>query len=210
MKYHLTKNKECPSKQKNQDQLTKRQSKSTPTAEKQTDKRNDSAAFDKQISTLEASLEQAQEQIAGLQEDIKVHQARIFELKDELEASQKETAAKTEALAKATEELETAKETIRKITAASPQEDATKAEASAPNVIHGADLATRNVADQDTANPETSAPNVIHGADLATNRNTLTLRNRPSRSYKAIPEYAIQRGEQNNSMLSDDDIGWVD
>ena len=53
---------------------------------------------------------------------------------------------------------------------------------------------------------------VVHGADLATSRQTLSLRppsRRPMGSSKPIPDYAIQRGEQ-NSMLSDDDIGWVD
>ena len=107
--------------------------------------------------------------------------------------------------------METAKETIRKITAAQ-QEEASKPKEPAPKIIHGADLADReNLVNKQTeaADLEQPTPNVIHGADLATNRSTLTLRNRPS-SYKAIPEYAIQRGEQNNSMLSDDDIGWVD
>ncbi|MBX2866327.1 MAG: hypothetical protein KTR27_22485 [Leptolyngbyaceae cyanobacterium MAG.088] len=158
----------------------KRTTKASSTA-KQTDAKTSSDNdLEKQIANLEASLKQAKDQISGLQDDIKTHQSRIFELKDELEASQKTTAEKTEALAQAKEELETAKETIRKITA--QKEDAPKA--------------------------EESSPKVVHGADLATNRNTLSLRNR-SRGYKAIPEYAIQRGEQ-NSMLSDDDIGWVD
>ena len=143
---------------------------------------NNTAALKKQIAELEKSLEQAQEQITELQDDIETHQTRIFELKDELEASQKAAAEKTDALAKATEELETAKETIRQITAAQQKEN--------------------------EKSDDTASQTVIHGADLATNRNTLSLRNRP-RGYKAIPDYAIQRGEQ-NSMLSDDDIGWVD
>ena len=147
---------------------------------------NNSVALEKKIRELESSLQQAQEQISGLQGDIKTHQDRIFELKDELEASKQSVAEKSEALAKATEELETAKETIRQITAVQEKERETKAQA-----------------DEAAAKPQ-----VIHGADLATNRSTLSLRNRPG-GYKAIPDYAIQRGEQ-NSMLSDDDIGWVD
>ena len=155
--------------------------KTTTTATKKASTTSDTASLEKKITELEASLSQAEEQIVGLQEDLETHQSRIFELKDELAASQKATADKTIELSKVSEELETAKETIRKITAAQTN----KAES-----------------------PEQPQPKVIHGADLATNRNTLSLRNRPS-SYKAIPEYAIQRGEQ-NSMLSDDDIGWVD
>ncbi len=159
----------------------KRTSKASTTA-KQTNAEdaNNIAALEKQITELEASLKQAKEQISGLQDDIKTHQTRIFELKDELDASQKSESEKATELAKANEELETAKETIRQITA--HHEKATK--------------------------PEEASQKVIHGADLAINRNTLSLRNRPS-SYKAIPDYAIQRGEQ-NTMLSDDDIGWVD
>lgn len=142
---------------------------------------SNTTALEQQIGELTGSLKQAQKQIAELQDDIKTHQDRIFELKDELAASQKTTSEQSEELAKVTEELKTAKETIRQITAAKQE---------------------------DTPKPEEPVKKVIHGADLATNRSTLSLRNRPG-GYKAIPEYAIQRGEQ-NSMLSDDDIGWVD
>ena len=163
----------------------KRPSKSSTTTTKQAaTKTSSTSTVEKQIAKLETALNQAKEQIVGLQGDIEPHQARIFELKDELTASQKATAEQTQALPKATAELETAKDTIRKITAAQKENAA-------------------------AAQKEKPTTKVIHGADLATNRNTLSLRNRPS-SYKAIPEYAIQRGEQNNSMLSDDDIGWVD
>ena len=142
---------------------------------------SDTADLEKKITELESVLAKAKEQITALQGDLETHQTRIFELKDELAASQKATADKTAELSKVSEELETAKETIRKIT-----------------------VAQTDKADE----AEQPQRKVVHGADLATNRNTLSLRNRP-RSYKAIPEYAIQRGEQ-NSMLSDDDIGWVD
>ncbi len=158
----------------------KRTSKPATTAKQTNVETGDTTALKKQVAALETSLKQAQEQITGLQNDVKTHQARIFELKDELDAAQKATSEKAEELTKANEELETAKETIRQITA--QKEEAPKS--------------------------EELSPKVIHGADLATNRNTLSLRNRPS-GYKAIPDYAIQRGEQ-NSMLSDDDIGWVD
>ncbi|MGD1952816.1 MAG: hypothetical protein ACFB14_24700 [Leptolyngbyaceae cyanobacterium] len=158
---------------------TTKASTATKTAEA---KATNTAKLEKQIADLEKSLKQAQEQITGLQDDLKTHQTRIFELKDELDTSQKATIEKTEALIKITEELETAKDTIRKITAAQ-QEEKEKSDNAASRTV-------------------------IHGADLATNRSTLSLRNRPG-GYKAIPEYAIQRGEQ-NSMLSDDDIGWVD
>ncbi|ESA37816.1 hypothetical protein N836_34910 [Leptolyngbya sp. Heron Island J] len=158
----------------------KRTSKASTTSKAPTGKASNTVALEKQIADLEGALKQAQEQIVELQDDLKTHQARIFELKDDLDAAQKATVEKTDALTKATEELETAKDTIRQITAQK----------------------------EETPEPEATPPKVIHGADLATNRNTLSLRNRPS-GYKAIPEYAIQRGEQ-NSMLSDDDIGWVD
>ena len=154
---------------------------STTAARKSSTGTSSTAGLEKQVAELETALKQAKEQIAALQKDIETHQTRVFELKDELTASNKATTDKAEELTKITQELETAKETIRNITAAQEEDKAPKDE---------------------------TPQKVIHGADLATNRNTLSLRSRPS-SYKAIPEYAIQRGEQ-NSMLSDDDIGWVD
>ncbi|MEA5462954.1 hypothetical protein [Leptothoe sp. PORK10 BA2] len=139
-------------------------------------------ALEKQVAELETALKQAKEQILELQGDIETHQTRIFELKDELTAANKATTDKAEELSKIIQELETAKNTIRQITVTPSAETA--------------------------STKEETPPRVIHGADLASNRSTLSLRNRPN-SYKAIPDYAIQRGEQ-NSMLSDDDIGWVD
>ena len=159
----------------------KRTTKASATATTKTAEASSTNALKKQVTELEKSLKQAQAQITELQDDIKTHQTRIFELKDELSTAQKNTADKSDELTKVIDELETAKETIRKITTQ---------QAETP------------------AQPKDTAQKIVHGADLATNRNTLSLRNRPS-SYKSIPEYAIQRGEQ-NSMLSDDDIGWVD
>ncbi|MEL6334052.1 MAG: hypothetical protein AAFQ76_15845 [Cyanobacteria bacterium J06626_26] len=160
---------------------TTNKSGSTTAVKKSATAASSTTGFEKQVAELETALKQAKEQITALQKDIETHQTRIFELKDELTAANKATVDKAEALTKVTQELETAKDTIRKITAAQEEETPPKDE---------------------------TPQKVIHGADLATNRNTLSLRSRPS-SYKAIPEYAIQRGEQ-NSMLSDDDIGWVD
>lgn len=159
----------------------KRTGKAATAAKQVSVEADNTAVLEKQIVELETALKQAREQIIELQDDVKTHQARIFELKDELDTAQKATAEKAEELTKVSEELDTAKETIRQITAQQEETPST---------------------------PEAASPKIIHGADLATNRNTLSLRSRPG-GYKAIPEYAIQRGEQ-NSMLSDDDIGWVD
>lgn len=140
----------------------------------------------KKVAELEAALKTSQKQVAGLQEDLETHQGRIYELKDNLEAAEREATAKDKQLTKVTKELEDAKDMIRKLTEISNQPAQTKKEG--------------------PAQPKPSHP--VLGADLATNRHTLSVRQQRT-SRKAIPEYAIQRGEQ-NSMLSDDDIGWVD
>ena len=99
--------------------------------------------------------------------------------------------AQTAQITKLTAELNEAKQVILKLTEANQQ---AKAQAQAE-----AEAASK-------AAPE--AP-----ATKPAERQSLKLR-RHYANYKSIPEYAIQRGTptggQNNSMLSDDDIGWVD
>ena len=129
------------------------------------------------------------DQISALQEDVDTHQSRIFELKDSLKKTESESKKKDTRLKKITAELKEAKDTILKLSA--NQQRATKAEPAAGKK-------------ESTGKPD-SNPAAKSG---------LALGRRPYSSYKSIPEYAIQRGTpvggQNNSMLSDDDIGWVD
>lgn len=139
------------------------------------------------IAELEAALSQSAQKASALQADVDTHQDRIFELKDSLEKAESDRQAKTAQVTKLTAELDEAKQVILKLTEANQQ-----------------------AKDQAQAEPEATseAP-----AAKPAERQSLQLR-RPYTSYKSIPEYAIQRGTpaggQNNSMLSDDDIGWVD
>ena len=118
-------------------------------------------------------------------------------MKDALETAKKaassatDEAAKTvkqkdEQIEKLSAELEEAKQTILKLS------DSRK-------TVDKKIAATKK---QAIASPSTAEK----GRDLSVRR--------PYSSYKSIPEYAIQRGNplpgQNNSMMDDDDIGWVD
>ena len=140
------------------------------------------------IKALEISLQKANEQIDALQADVSTHQARIFELKDSLQQAENTTKQKDTQLKQLTDELETAKATIRKLT-----------EANREKAAQAADKAAADKAAADKA----------HRKSLTLQRSRTTYS-----SYKSIPEYAIQRGTpaggQANSMMSDDDIGWVD
>lgn len=160
------------------------------------------SALNKKITALEGTLKKSEDQIAALQEDVDNHQSRIFELKDALKkaeatakaaeskAKKAETTAKRKdtQLQKLTAELEEAKETILKLSNKQKEDAAAKAEAN------------KRSAGKAEKKPASKA-------------NKLSVR-RPYSSYKQIPEYAIQRGTpaggQLNSMMSDDDIGWVD
>ncbi|NJM97098.1 MAG: hypothetical protein HC800_07890 [Phormidesmis sp. RL_2_1] len=128
-----------------------------------------------------------------MQSDISNHQSRIFELKDGLEKAQSDLKQKHAALQQVTAELTEAKQVIAKLTAAS--QAATAAPVKAPPTK------------QQATAKQAAAPKPAE-------RQSLSLQRTPYSSYKSIPEYAIQRGKpasgQSNSMLSDDDIGWVD
>ncbi len=151
------------------------------------------SASDRQLTTkiseLEAALGQSAEKASALQTDVDMHQDRIFELKDSLEKAERDRQTQTTQIAKLTAELDEAKQVILNLSEANQQAE------------HQA---------QAEAEPE-AAPEAL--AAKPAERQSLQLR-RPFTSYKSIPEYAIQRGTptggQNNSMLSDDDIGWVD
>ncbi|MGI8934434.1 MAG: hypothetical protein ACR2FS_10210 [Phormidesmis sp.] len=138
------------------------------------------------ITELEAALAQSAEKVNALQTDVDTHQNRIFELKDSLEKTDGDRQAQTVQITQLTAELDEAKQVILKLTEANQQAKA-KAQARA---------------EQEEA------------AAKPAERQSLKLGRPPYGSYKSIPEYAIQRGTpaggQNNSMLSDDDIGWVD
>ena len=164
------------------------------TAKTSTAKASTKSASDRQltakISELETALAQSAEKVKALQADVDTHQNRIFELKDSLEKAERDRQAQTAQVTKLTAELDEAKQVILKLTEANQQ---AKAQAQAQ-------------AEQEKSAPEAPAAKPAE-------RQSLKL-GRPYNSYKSIPEYAIQRGTptggQNNSMLSDDDIGWVD
>jgi chromosome segregation ATPase len=158
------------------------------------------AEFTDKIAELGAALNRSAEQISTLQADLSTHQSRIFELKDSLQKSERDRQQKDTALAKLSSELEEAKQTILKLTAAQAarQQEAKQSEQAKP--------------ESSTAKKPAEKP-AEKSAEKPAARPSLSLR-KPYSSYKSIPEYAIQRGTsdsgQINSMLSDDDIGWVD
>ncbi|MEL7502525.1 MAG: hypothetical protein AAFN18_08655 [Cyanobacteria bacterium J06554_6] len=154
------------------------------------------------ISELENQLAAANQKIADLQADVATHQDRVYELKDSLDAAQQDAQKKDADWEKVKAELETAKDTIRQLTA----------EPSSPEVPQPESSQPKSSKSQLAAKAPPSEPKParkIMGADLATDRRTLSARRRSTGS-KAIPDYAILRDGQQNSMLSDDDIGWVD
>lgn len=168
--------------------------KSTTKAKRTGSSKAETDALNKRIASLEAELSKANAQIEALQEDVETHQARVFELKDELEGAQGDRQKTAIALTKTTAELEDAKQTILKLTEA--QEKKAKAQ----------------------AKEESAAAEAEEKAEGKTGKKpekkSLSVRQSRYSPYKAIPEYAIRRGApasgQNNSMMSDDDIGWVD
>lgn len=143
----------------------------------------DTAALSKKNEQLQAELDKAIAQITALQEDVQTHQERVFELKDSLEKAESDGKKKAAQLEKATADLQEAKQTILKLSAAQ-QAKAEEAKAAAAK------------------------------AQSQSQKQALSVQQSRRPSYKSIPEYAIQRGTptggQNNSMMSDDDIGWVD
>lgn len=162
------------------------------------------------IETLEAALIQAESQISALQDDVETHQNRIFELKDSLEKSESGSRAKDADLEKVTVQLKEARQTILKIS--ERQEAEKKQLADAEKQAMTQKVAEKKVAEKKAAE-EKAAEEKDAKKKAETQKSGLSVR-RPYSSYKSIPEYAIQRGTpmggQNNSMLNDDDIGWVD
>ncbi|MEB3268183.1 MAG: hypothetical protein VKJ09_06565 [Leptolyngbya sp.] len=161
------------------------------------------ADLEQQVTELTTALAAAttreqdlQTQLTGLQADLASQQERLFELKDRLEQAAATTQEKEAALAKATAELAEAKQVILKMTAA-PVAPAP------PSPVAPPPVAPAPAAVPPAAPPaETRAPLSVRMAS-------------PMRrgAARGIPEYAIQRGDKpqvKNTMLSDEDIGWVD
>ncbi|MGB7247985.1 MAG: hypothetical protein WBC73_03520 [Phormidesmis sp.] len=149
------------------------------------------------ISDLEAALQKSTAQISALQDDIETHQDRIFELKDSLEKAQSESQEKESQLQKLSAELKEAKQVILNLSA-------THQDAAIP--------ADPSQTKSQITTTEPAAAKASENASKA--RQSLSVTRPRYSSYKSIPEYAIDRGTplkgQNNSMMSDDDIGWVD
>ena len=152
------------------------------------------STLEKKVKELEASLASSQEQVASLQVDLKDHQDQIFGLKDELTKAQRTATEKETQAANLVQELDYARKTILQLTEAN-QKAAAEAETKAVEIAKAA------------AEEKAAAEKAAAEAERAS-RQSLSLRRAPS-GYKRIPEYAIQRGPS-NSMMTDDDIGWVD
>lgn len=162
------------------------------TAAKATAAKPDEALTQK-IAALETALQKNAEQVAALRADVDTHQSRVFELKDALQDAEAASQKKDAQLEDLTAKLAEAKQTILKLTEAS-----------------------ESAAEQTSQQTSDPAPEpAAEKESEAAKRQSLQLKQRsPYSSYKSIPEYAIQRGTpasgQNNSMMNDDDLGWVD
>lgn len=164
---------------------TKTASKTTA-AKASTSPAAESDALTRKVAELETALQKSADHVNALQVDVDTHQNRIFELKDALKSAEGMGKEKDAQIEKLTAELAEVKQTIVKLTEVS--EAASEAEPE--------------------PTPEKKEPE-------AAKRQSLQLQQRsPYSGYKSIPEYAIQRGTpaggQNNSMMNDDDLGWVD
>ncbi len=163
--------------------------------------------MNKKIKTLEAALIKTESQISALQDDVDTHQARIFELKDSLEKAENESKTKDADLKKVSAQLKEARQTILKI---SENQNAEKERLAKAGEQAAKETAEREAAEKQAA---AKAAEAAEKQKAEKQKSSLSFR-RPYTSYKSIPEYAIQRGTpasgQNNSMLDDDDIGWVD
>lgn len=142
-------------------------------------------ALTQKIAALETALQKNAEQVAALRADVDTHQSRIFELKDALQDAETASQKKDAQLEDLTAKLAEAKQTIMKLTEAKE------------------------------STPEPAPEPAAEKESEAAKRQSLQLKQRsPYSGYKSIPEYAIQRGTpaggQNNSMMNDDDLGWVD
>ena len=173
-----------------------------------------SEAAERRIKELEALLKASAEQISALQGDVQTHQERIFELKDGLEKAEGENKKKAAQVEKLANELEVAKTTIRQLTESSKAKAEKAAKEEAERVA--AEKADAEKAEAEKAEAERVEAEKQAAKKKDEREKSLTLRRArtPYSSYKSIPEYAIQRGTptggQSNSMMSDDDIGWVD
>lgn len=144
-------------------------------------------ALTQKNAALETALQKNAEHVAALRADVDTHQSRIFELKDALQDAETASQKKDAQLKDLTAKLAEAKQTILKLTEAS----------------------------ESAAQHSEPAPEPAAQKESETKRQSLKLQQRsPYSSHKSIPEYAIQRGTpaggQSNSMMNDDDLGWVD
>lgn len=161
------------------------------------------ADLEKKLAQLEAALKTSEQaeaaltvKVQDLEQDLATQQAHTLELKTALEASQSHAADTAEKLKKASEELAEAKQVILKMTEAAKQPAAPAAPAPAP--------ASPKQPPQKTAPAKpTLSVKMPHGNDIYRGSRRLP-------PPKAIPDYAIEHGEQKNRMLSNDEIGWVD
>lgn len=153
------------------------------------------ADLEKQVAQLEADLGTSRQQkdtltkqVEGLKADLAKQQEHIFALKEAVEQAQSAAAADAEKLQTVTQELEEAKQVILKMTNAAEKTP----EPQAP----------------EPAQPKTDAKPALSlkvrpGGDIYRGSRRLP-------PPKPIPDYAIDHGRQSNSMLSNDEIGWVD
>ncbi|MEO1127323.1 MAG: hypothetical protein AAFX95_25065 [Cyanobacteria bacterium J06639_16] len=139
------------------------------------------ADLKKQLAAVEEQENPLQKQVTGLKADLEKQQALIFQLKENLESAQTEAKSKAQAFTKLSEELETAKQTIRQL----------NQQAKTPSTLAKAPAESK---------PTKQPLSITRPAD---NRHPNASRIAP------LPAYVIQSGPK-PTMLTDEEIGWVD
>ncbi|MEM6592962.1 MAG: hypothetical protein AAF651_14020 [Cyanobacteria bacterium P01_C01_bin.73] len=169
--------------------------KASPAAKTSSNRGPTKAALETQLAEIDAQLKATSEreqtlikQVDGLKADMERQQSLIFELKEKLDTAQHDVTAKAEAFSQLTQELETAKQTILKLN------EQSQAKAPPQRLARSSLPKTQPQAQQLPKQPlnirrPTSHPNAKRIAPL--------------------PKYVVQ-SEPKSSMLTDEEIGWVD
>ncbi|NER82128.1 MAG: hypothetical protein F6K42_21720 [Leptolyngbya sp. SIO1D8] len=152
------------------------------------------ADLEKQVVQLQANLKAATDreatlakQVEGLKGDLAKQQEHLFELKDALAQAQANDTTDAETLKKVTDELAEAKQVILKMTAETESTMAQSAQAKSEST---------------PAEKPALTVKMRPGGDI--------YRGRRLPAHKNVPDYAIDHGEKKTSMLTDEEIGWVD
>ncbi|MBE9080054.1 hypothetical protein IQ241_22640 [Romeria aff. gracilis LEGE 07310] len=149
------------------------------------------ADLEQRMTDLETDLKSAQQRSAQAEKVAQATQQQVTDLQADITTHQERIYELKESLEQAQKQVKAKDERLAQLT----QE------------LEEAKQAIRQLTPAEDPTPQPPAPSE---PEAAPSRQSLSLSRRPYSSYKSIPEYAIQRGEKTDSMLTDDEIGWVD